>query len=202
MLRIFFKAIAYLFHPLLLPTYATLILVYANPYAFASVEGGGYSILKIIFPLTFGYPVFTVVLMKALNFVDDIHLPDQKQRFMPYIAVMIFYIWTFLVVRKYQMPDEICWMMLGSTLAVVLAFVANAFFKISIHTVGAACLVAVAISAAANALMPLIGMSVMAIIVAGLVGSCRLFLNAHQKDEVYMGYAVGFMGMMAASWFV
>jgi hypothetical protein len=201
-MKLFFKLIAYTLHPLLLPSYATLILVYANPYAFANVAGGGFSALKIIFPLTFFFPVFALFLMKALNFVDDYYLADQKQRFMPYIAIMVFYIWAFLVVRKFQMPDPMNWMMLGSCIAIALAFTANAFLKISIHTVGAGCLAAVAVAANNTAFVPVQWLMVLVLVIAGLVGSCRLYLKAHEESEVYAGYFVGFIGMMMADWFV
>ncbi len=200
-MKLFFKIIAYTLHPLLLPTYATIILVFANPYAFANISGGGLGILKIIFPLTFMFPVIALFLMKVLNFVDDYYLANQKQRFMPYIAILIFYIWGFLVVRKLQMPDNMTWMMLGSCIAIALAFTANAFLKISIHTVGAGCLAAVAIAANASSYINIQLAMGIVILIAGLVGSCRLYLKAHEQSEVYAGYMVGFIGMMMAGWF-
>jgi len=201
-LKYFFKSIAYIFHPLLLPTYASLLLFWANPYAFAHIKGGGLGIVPLIFILTFFFPVFALFLMKKLNFVDDYYLASQKQRFMPYIAILIFYIWAYLVIRKQYLPPVMNWMMLGSCLAISFAFIVNTFLKISIHSLGAACLAAVAIAAHGFALHPFNTILIIVLLACGLVGSCRIYLKAHQTEEVYAGYMVGFVGMMVANWFV
>ncbi len=201
-LKYFFQSIAYIFHPLLLPTYAAIVLLLANPYAFAHIKGGGLGIIPLVFILTFFFPVFTLFLMKKLNFVDDYYLTSQKQRFMPYIAILIFYIWAYLVVRKQYLPPIMNWMMLGSCLAISFAFIVNTFLKISIHALGAACLAAVAIAAYSFALQPFNAILIIVLLACGLVGSCRLYLKAHVTEEVYAGYMVGFVGMMVANWFV
>jgi hypothetical protein len=41
-------------------------------------------------------------------------------------------------------------------------------------------------------------MLLLTLIIAGLVGTARLLLNAHQKDEIYGGYVVGILSQMIA----
>jgi membrane-associated phospholipid phosphatase len=193
---------SFLFHPLLLPTYATILLISTNPYQYAGLAKGPFSILAIITPLTLFFPVVTIALMKALKFIDSFYLPSARQRFIPYIAIMIYYIWTFLVIYKNHFPTPICWMMLGSTIAIALAFILNSYIKISIHTVGMGCLLIIALYSTFHSYFYFVPILIICAIVAGLVGSSRLFLKAHYPNEVYLGYMVGFLGMQMASWFL
>ena len=36
------------------------------------------------------------------------------------------------------------------------------------------------------------------VLLAGIVGTCRIFLNAHDTYEVFTGYLIGMVGMMVA----
>jgi hypothetical protein len=195
------KGLSILFHPLLLPTYATLLIVLANPYWFGSFKNGIFMIAGIVMLQTFLFPVITVLLMKALNFIDDLHIRDQKQRFIPFIAIMVYYIWTFMVLRSQQFPSVILWMMLGSCIAITFAFIANILLKISLHTLGMGCLVSVAIKCILISFSNMMPILFAIIILAGVIGSVRLFLKEHEPQEIYLGYMVGFLGMMIAGWF-
>ena len=200
-MKIFARILSFIFHPLLLPTFGTILIIIANPYWFMGFKNGSFSILAIIIPLTFGFPVITVLLMKALQFVDDLYLRDQKQRFIPFIAMMIYYIWTFMVLRSQQMPTPILWMMLGSCIAIILAFIVNIGMKISLHTLGMGCLVCVAANAVFISFSNITPIFLICILIAGLVGSARLYLQEHQPQEIYSGYLLGFVSMMIAGWF-
>ena len=195
------KILSFVFHPLLLPTFGTVLIVLSNPYWFYGFKTGPFSILAIIIPLTFGFPVITVLLMKALNFVDDLYLRDQRQRFIPFVAIMIYYFWTFMVLRSQQLPTPMLWMMLGSCIAVVFGFITNIVMKISLHALGMGCLLCVAINSVLISYSNMIPLLLICILAAGLVGSARLYLKEHEPQEVYSGYLLGIMGMMMASWF-
>ncbi len=200
-MKIFAKILSFIFHPLLLPTLGTALIIKANPYWFGGLKNGNYSILFIITPLTFGFPVITLLLMKALNFIDDLHLRDQKQRFIPFVAIMVYYFWTFMVLRSQQLPDTILWMMLGSCVAVVFGFITNIIMKISLHALGMGCLLCVAVQASIIGYTNMISILLLCILLVGLVGTARLYLKEHKPQEIYSGYILGILGMMIAGWF-
>lgn len=193
---------SYIFHPLLAPSFATTLIVLANPYMFAGLAKGPFSVLAIIMPLTVMFPVIALLLMKALKLVDDLYLQDAKQRILPFIAIMIFYFWAYIVVMKQNMPALLVWTMLGSCIAIVIAFILNSFFKISLHTIGMGGLVIVALKLATMAYFNFTPLVILVLIVAGIIGSCRLYLKAHTNQEVYLGYWVGMVGMIIANWWI
>ncbi len=150
---------------------------------------------------TFVFPVIVVLLMKQLKFVESLELKSQKERFLPYIAAMVFYFWGFLAIHKLPLPSFINWVMLGAAISITLAFISNIFSKTSIHTVGMGCLLAVVLSNALQSLFNTLPLVFIAIFIAGLVGAARMYLQSHEPREVYAGYMIGLLGMMMAGWF-
>jgi hypothetical protein len=114
---------------------------------------------------------------------------------------MIYYFWAFMVLRSQQLPTLVLWMMLGSCIAIVLAFIGNIALKISLHTLGMGCLISVAVSCVFISYTNMVLWLMLCFIIAGLVGSARLFLQEHEPQEVFSGYLLGFLGMMIAGWF-
>ena len=199
MLKAFATAISYLFHPLLLPTYAFLLILLGNPYMFANLDQNVKArILATILLNTFFLPVIAVVLMRRLNFVSSLHLGTQQERYIPLIATGVFYFWSFLVFKKLPIDPFMVNMLLGASIAIAITFVINIFYKLSIHTVGAGYLLGIAVQLTAIATYDFSMILITIIIIAGLVGSARLYLTAHDQGEIYMGYFIGFVGMILA----
>ncbi len=200
------KAIAQLFsilfHPLLVPTYCFLFLIMSNGYMFGHINSAeGMRLLMVGFINTFLFPVFCIFLMKMLGFIDDYELRDRRQRVLPYMAVSFFFIWSYLALRKafnYELLSDV---MLGAGIAVSAALVVNILmYKISLHTIGMGGLFALVVFTIIAGI-PIYNMTwilIAVILIAGIVGSSRLFLKAHDNKEVFSGYALGFFCMFIA----
>ncbi|MGR9856851.1 hypothetical protein ACUOG4_22930, partial [Escherichia coli] len=81
------KVLAYLFHPLFVPTYFFAFLMVAYPYEFAGITEWQLKLrLFSVFWLTFFFPAFAVFLLWRLKFSTGIFLRTQKERIVPYIV--------------------------------------------------------------------------------------------------------------------
>jgi membrane-associated phospholipid phosphatase len=148
-----------------------------------------------VFILTFAMPLVSVLLMRALGFVSDITMPTTQDRIGPYISVGVFYIWTFLNMKdNIQVPPVFRVFVLGATIALAIAFFVNVFSKISMHAVGMGGFVAMLL------LLHLYysytdtsGLLLGGIVAAGAVGTARLLLKAHEPNDIFGGYMVGFV---------
>jgi hypothetical protein len=188
--------VSVVFQPLLMPLYGTCLLVFSNPYMFPDAYENRLDIMRITLN-TFFFPAIIVILLAGLRFVKGINLRNRQDRTLPYIAVMMCYIWTFYVYYKNQFNPIITYILLGSCIAIVLAFLINVLFmKVSMHTTGGGGLVAMSLI-----LMPFyysnpIAIFLLSILIAGAIGTARLILQAHTEREVYYGYLVGFFSFM------
>lgn len=204
-------------HPLLIPTYMLILLLLINPYLFGvnSIgEPGGRLILLLVFLYTFFLPVISIVIMRFLGFIQDFHVADKQQRIGPYLITGILYLWVFYNFKENaQIPTAYTAFMLGTVIALFAAFFANIFTKISTHAVGMGGLVAMVIITMLlfsynTFLLPLpwgeeirmrVGtLLIFVILAAGLVGSSRLILKAHDPIDLYGGYLIGFTAQLVA----
>lgn len=214
-MRVLSQAISVVFHPLLMLTYMLVLLLLVNPYLFGVPHIGAHiQLLAMIFVSTFAIPMIAVVMMKFLGLVESLEMRDKTERIGPYIATGIFYMWmAFYCYKSPIIPTAYAIAMIGTTIALFTAFIINIFYKISIHAVGMGGLVGMTLITmkffsydsftleTANYGTLQISMSLILMIVivlAGVVGTARMALNAHTPRELYSGYAIGFLTQLIA----
>ncbi len=219
MLRTTAHIISVLFHPLLMLTYMLLLLLVVNPYQFgvhSPIEQ--WKLVLMVFLSTFVMPIFAVFMMKSLHMVKSMQLEDRFERIGPYILTGVFYLWMFINFRSNPMiPKPLVIVMLGSTIALFLAFFFNNFTKISTHAAGMGGLVGMSLI---NTMyfnfdtftlgfgrLGMLEIStnfvlMAAIVLAGIVCSARLLLGAHTDKQLYAGFAVGFTAQFIALLFL
>lgn len=193
-----------IFHPLLMVTYILLLLMWVNPYYFGASKfqvSNSILLYNVIFT-TFFLPALAAVLMRMLGLIASLEMEDKDDRIGPYIIAGVFYLWIFwnLFQSTHASPRIFVSFVLGATIGLFLSFFINIFAKISMHTVGMGGLLAVVAILTADARsvvnMPVVMMIVIGL--AGLIGTCRLVLKAHEPSEIYGGYFIGFIAQLAA----
>lgn len=216
MLRFIAQSTSVIFHPLFLISYATLFLMAANPYmfGFSSERAQGLILISVV-TTSFMFPMIAILMMKALGLIQSFQMEDKLERIGPLIVTGLFFIWLFINIRKHDtIPQHLTFFVLGSTIGVFMALLFNSFTKISLHTIGAggflvgmSIIILQATGSTVAFDLPYSDQSLVVsqrfclailIIGAGLVGTSRLYLNAHKEHEVYGGYIVGAFAQIIA----
>ncbi len=173
-----------------------VMMYYTNQYWFIAVDFRNISPILPVFLFTFIYPAIAILLLRKLNFVDSLEMPDTKQRIIPLMITIILYIWTYLVIKDKHFPLVMRIYMLGAISSLILAFVINVFHKLSLHMVGMSgtliCVLLLTMVSHTDVSYFLLWM----IITTGLVATSRLYLHAHTMREVYTGFMVGVFGQI------
>jgi hypothetical protein len=215
MLRISAKIVSTLFHPLLILTYSLILLRLVNPYIFGANSVVVQSWLTLlIFSSTFVLPAFAVFIMSALGLVDSMQLKTKQERIGPYIITGVFYLWMFVNFKSNPLiPAAYTIFVLGATIGLFTAFFVNIFSKISAHTVGMGGFIGMVIitmllysydnftiesSFLGTFQVSMNTVLMVVILLAGLVGTARLILDAHTNKELYLGFFVGIFSQFIA----
>lgn len=191
---------SWIFHPLFIPVFVTLFLLYFHPYAFVAA-GERMKIFKLLFVIvnTAVFPGLAVFLMWRLKLTKSIFLRTQKERIIPYAAAMIFYFWAWYVSRSQAENHEIfTGFLFGSFLTVIAAWMANIYFKISMHAlaIGGMLFFIFRVSflgEGTSGLYPSI-----ALMITGLVCTARMIVSDHRPVEIYSGLFIGILCQMAS----
>lgn len=216
-MRIVAQLVSVVFHPLLIVSYMLILLLLINPFLLgvrAIGEQRAVLFLLQVILSTFFLPLVATLMLKFVGLAPSIQLNQREDRYIPYIITGAFYTWvTVNFIRNPEVPTPFACFLLGATIALFLSFFINLFSKISAHTVGMGGLIGMVsitmmlFSYGSFALpVPLLGavevslssLLMAVIVLAGLVGTCRFLLNAHDPMDIYGGYIVGFSAQFIA----
>ena len=159
--------------------------------------------LIIVFALTFMFPAVWMLLMNGLGMIDSLKMETSKERIVPFVAAITFYLWTTWMFKanvhmKIPTNQLIFYMMLGACVSISIAFFMNIFTKVSLHTLGAGSILGLILILVRFSTFDLRFLFVGAILVAGVIGTARLILKSHSESEILSGYAIGFIGQFLA----
>lgn len=199
-IRLMARFFSWLFHPVFIPVLLVWFMVFVHPYLFAGM-GTGHKILVVVQAAamcTF-FPLITVLLLKALDFIKSIQLTTRKDRIIPLVACGVWYFWLWYVWRNQpDYPQQAVQFALATWISASLALMANIIMKISLHTIAAGvmltCMVLLSLTQDLNFG---IWLSV-AILVTGLISTSRFIASDHTPAEIYGGLAVGVLSMLVA----
>ena len=186
------KFISFAFHPILMPTYAILLLFTFSPLfsEFMSIKQKT-QIIKLAVVFTFLLPIFSVIILKKFKIVSSFYMENQKERRWPLLFALG---WFYLLLRLLETLHThyiIVTLMLGAMLILLISAIISNFWKISLHMLGIG-----GVLGAFLAIHTLFGGNIFLIITllfcAGLVGFARVNEDAHTLKQVYLGFLVGF----------
>ena len=187
------KIVSYIIHPIFIPTYFFVYLIWQFPYGFAGITEWQLKMrLFGVFWLTAFFPSFAVFLLWRLKFSDSIFLRTQKERIVPYIITMFFYWWMYYLSRNFtDQPEVLKFFFMGIFIATVAGLILNNYFKISMHAMGVGGFATAFVLTSffyetANGLPVSI-----ALVITGLVCTARIVVSDHSLKEIYAGLFVG-----------
>jgi hypothetical protein len=202
--RILCTFISVVLHPIFIPIYVTAFLLYLHPTAFIgfSPENKNWTLVIVTINVTV-FPLLSVLLLRALKFIDSILLKTQKDRIIPYIASGIFFFWTYTVFKQQPAyPLVVSAFLMGLFLSSSGALLANIYLKISMHGIAMGNWLGFFLMLMYSDSMRMTWPLFYVIILTGLVGTARLMLNSHKPRELYMGIALGMLSAVIGYYFV
>lgn len=197
---------SFVFHPVFIPLYSFLIILYLFPFHFQSIPKKEWNLtIGIMLAMTMLMPSIIVGILKKLNLVSDYDISEQKQRIFPYLIFFFFYLMAYLTIRpkannSYVFFEDplLASVLLGATLSLGVAFFLNNFLKVSVHAMGVANLLALVCLFSRNTQKSILFLLLISIIAIGVTGSARIYLKAHTPREVYYGILCGMLGQLFA----
>lgn len=201
--KIFGYTISVILHPIFIPIYVTLFLLYIHPDAFSGFsEYDKITTLRIVGINVLFFPLITVLLLRAVKFIDSIQMHTRKDRIIPLIACGIFFFWAFTVFKEqHRYPAEITRFLLGIFLASSVALIANIYFKISLHGLAMGGWLGFFIVLLYKGSLFMAWPLALVIALTGLVATARLLVASHQPKDIYMGILLGILSQFAAALF-
>lgn len=185
---------SYIFHPLFIPVIATWYLAFIHQRYFTGIppQEKLFILIRVAFNTIF-FPAITILLLKAVGFINSILLKTQRERIIPYIAANIFYFWMYLVFRSQSgVPLILTGFIFGIFLSSSVALIANIYYKISMHALGVGALSGLILLIIFSGISYNVFMAAMLVfLITGLVCTSRLIVSDHSLFDIYSGIFIG-----------
>lgn len=215
MTETFFRALSYIFHPLLMPLMAIYLLLELptmpnSLYLFDALcfypDEVKVRLYLVMGVLTLVAPLLSVMIMYWNRMVTSLHMEKREERFYPYIIVTFYFILAYSFLR-YQWPEKLqhpalLSFLFGMIVINVILIILNFRYKVSAHAAAifGVCGLLIAynqtqLSRFVEIELPNLGFILVFVIISGLVVTGRLVLKAHTIGEVLTGMLIGFTVM-------
>ena len=207
------RSIAFVFHPLFMPLYAALIVMYFITYFEFAINPWIKGFLLIVITLNILAPAISMGTMVRKKVISDIQVIHRRERFIPLMLICVYYTVSYILLRyKLQsvyIPDEMYSMLLGVILSILAAILITSRVKVSIHAIGVSGVLGTLVALGGSYhfdinFSELFWVNVL-ILILGLVGYSRISTGHHTLFEFILGGLVGFginYFLVSTAWFV
>lgn len=200
-MKTFYKIISLVFQPLLIPTYAMLLLMNMDVFSPMSLLWRSIAIIGTLL-FTGILPAVPVLLLMKRGEVHDLFISKKEERTMPYLfSFMAYVFWALFLWRTMQLPLFIVAMGMGSAASIFIIVFINLKWKISAHAAGMGGLCGSIFGVCYRTAINPIWLFALILFVSGLVIFSRLELKAHTPGQTLAGFVVGFVMVFTPCFF-
>jgi hypothetical protein len=201
----FSKFLSLIFHPLGMPMVIYLLVRWIDPYYIAPVEADFFVFLLL--GINIVAPALSILIMIKFKMVSSIDLHDRKERWAPYLLVILYYLLSYALLRYYgpALPTEVFSFILSVIVSLLLSLGINFFWKISVHMLGQGGVFGSLISLSILHRADVSIIIICCLVMSALTGFSRLRLNAHTHQQVYAGFVLGMvcnLVILCGKWFI
>ena len=185
--------ISIIFHPLIYAVLGSFVVLYMLPYYREFNISYTYQFLRFTFLLTYILPLIVAPLYYIILKLTKQVASSHHQRLFLLISTTIIYVFSYRIISKIGFFVIVSFYILLCCILMLVSFGITYFWKISLHMIGIGGFtgfilgLCIAHHYSVTILLPF------CFLIAGIVGTARLYLNSHTSSQIYIGYGVGFI---------
>ena len=189
-MKLIAQILSVLFHPLLVPVFALLQMNFL-PFFYPGADSLRHvlifgSMFVLVVPPTIWY-----FLLYKLKVIKSWKATTRKERIWPYLFTILSYILVSVICYFLDVDYGFSQLWQGATIALLVVFIVNFFWKISAHATGMGSWTGMLIFLSIYNGYFLLFQIIVVILSSGLIGWSRLKLEAHTPQQVFFGYLLG-----------
>ena len=189
-MKLFLQLVSYIFHPLFTPIAGTVAYFMITPkYSPLELQGGN---ILPIFILTVIIPILSFFILRNIGVVQNMALTRTKERLLPMMIYLILLLMILYKVIPNNYTIEIYFYFVGLVLANLSCFLLVLLdYKASLHMLGMGSFLMFLVNLSIHFEVNITLALSFFVLATGLVATSRLYLRAHSRMEVIIGFFLG-----------
>ncbi len=188
------RVISVILHPMLLSTYAIVILFNLPAYFSLMIPVHAKWMIGVFVLIITGLlPLFLTFIMSKTGIIRNIILQEREERIWPFLITALFYYLAYYLLNRLELSPVYTLFMLGAFISVVAGLMISFFWKISAHMIGMGGLVGAFTGLSVTLIIDMPLLIVLLILLSGFTGFARLKLTAHSPAQILSGFLTGFV---------
>jgi hypothetical protein len=190
-MKIFYRFLSIILHPLLIPLYTTIIFLYIFseliPYNIK------YAITKVILIGSLTLPLLTGVLLYLFKLLRSYEMKNKSERVIPILSTGIYFSVTAKLLGSIHYGGDLSSYMIALviSLSTIIFMMRNA--NTSLHSTALSSLIGFAFFIGLKYDINTIYLLIPGFLILGLLSTGRIFLKNHSAREIYLGIIFGFI---------
>ena len=186
------KILSYFFHPVFVPFVGVFIILNISHLVLLP-EASKRAILYMVAIITIFFPFVILPVLYYQKIISKVTVSQRRERLLPLFLTAVSYYFGYYMLNKYAVPLFLQKYMMAAFISVLLAFIISIKWKISLHMIGIGGLIGLL-----SAMYHLFGLHnniifMLSILVAGVIGTVRLYLKEHDSAQIYGGFLMGYI---------
>ncbi|MDA3910873.1 MAG: hypothetical protein PF448_05915 [Bacteroidales bacterium] len=190
------KPITWLFHPLLIPMLASLLIFSSGHYLQFIDTQIIRLILLIVFTLSIVLPALIIPLFYLQAIIPDLKMQTKKSRIIALTITLSAYVLGLILMQRYAFPIIIINLFYALILNLILLIAAQFFIKLNFHAAAWGSIIGLIIFLSVFFGLEMRGLLTITLLISGITGSILLILKTCKPKELYPAYLLGIFGMM------
>lgn len=197
----FAHLVSWLFQPLLMPLLGTFVFLSLPFYSFRLLPDPVYwyvLICNLLFTVLL--PVLMIFMLLRYDMISSIYLNRREDRIYPIIFALIFQVANYYFVTRAQLPGPYLYFLISGIFSLLIILIITYYWKVSLHMAGVGGVCGAFFALAVIWPVDLRLLMACFFLMAGITGSSRLFLKAHDSAQLAVGFFLGFLPQLGLIW--
>ena len=188
-------------HPLLMPSIGVILLSLFSPLKYYGYSVNS-SIFMFVFIFTMIIPALSIWMLYSFRVIDDYTLHNRKERTIPYLITALCYLICAVYMYFLSTPKWIMCFFIGGMISLIIDLIITKYWKISAHMTGIGGLLSLIFVLYFFGFGAPEWLFLLAILLTGILGSSRIYLNCHTLGQVLAGTFNGFVSIYLSIYFI
>ncbi|MCD8185906.1 MAG: hypothetical protein LUD68_05470 [Rikenellaceae bacterium] len=185
------KTVTVLLHPLLIPVWGTLLILYGPTYLSILPNSLKGYILGAVLLSTCFFPALLLGILHSLKIIPNTRF-SRRERWIPFIVILTGYLICIYLLHRYISIGVLPQALIGTMILAVICFLLRLFYLLSIPMAAIGGLAALLLDIALKGYGQMLPLTMVVLLFSGLLGSCLLYLGKQQVWQIFAGFITGF----------